>query len=280
MLKSTFCHLPGVGAATEEKLWKAGIVEWSDIIEGRSAPVSVKKLMAMQKGCADSLRHLENGDVEWFGKNLPAAVQWRMFPYFMDKAAYIDIETTGTNSDYSEITTIALWTGNEIKTYINGRNLDDFAADIAEFPLLVSFNGKCFDIPFIEKFFGIRINAAHIDLRFVFRALGITGGLKGIEKHFGINRGDAEGLDGFFAVLLWNEYEKYADEKALETLLAYNVMDSVNLENLMVRAYNLHIKGPCCRELDPLEQRAVPENPYKAHRDVVDKILSRHNGGF
>ncbi len=280
MLENTFCHLPGVGATTEEKLWKAGILKWSDVLEGRSAPVSVKKMLALEKGCVDSLERLQNGDALWFAKRLPSPAQWRMYPHFMEKAAYLDIETTGTNADSCEITTIALWDGREIRTYVNGRNLEDFVNDIAEYPLIVSFNGKCFDVPFIEKYFGIRVEAAHIDLRFVFRALGITGGLKGIEKHFGMDRGDAEGLDGYFAVLLWNEYEKYDDEAALETLLAYNVMDSVNLENLMIRAYNLHIQDADCHRPDPLEERDVPENPFKAHRDVVERILARHNGGF
>lgn len=280
MLENTFCHLPGFGATTEEKLWKAGVLQWTDVLNGHPAPLSAKKMSELKTGCADSLKRLESGDVKWFGRVLPAAAQWRMYPNFMDEAAYLDIETTGTNSDSCEITTIALWTGKEIKTYVNGRNLEDFAHDIADYQLLISFNGKCFDIPFIEKYFGIRVDAAHIDLRFVFRALGITGGLKGIEKYFGIGRGDAEGLDGYFAVFLWNEYEKYADEKALETLLSYNVMDSVNLENLMIRAYNLHIQDACCHEIEPLQQHCVPENPFTTHKDVVDKILSRHNGGF
>lgn len=281
MLKKTFCHLQGVGAATEEKLWKSGIQSWDDIMrENIAPPVSAGKLKTLRQGCTDSIDHLEKKDVKWFGSSLPSGVQWRMFPYFMDEAAYLDIETTGTNADSCEITTIALWDGKNIRTYVNGRNLDDFARDIFEYRLLVSFNGKCFDVPFIEKFFGIKIDAAHIDLRFVFRSLGITGGLKGIEKHFGIDRGDADGLDGYFAVLLWNEYEKYADEKALETLLAYNVLDSVNLENLMIRAYNLHIKSAFFGDLKPLAEKDVPDNPFSPHRDVVDKILSRHNGGF
>jgi len=38
-------------------------------------------------------------------------------------------------------------------------------------------------------------------------------------------------------VLLWNEYQKTGDQKALDTLLAYNVQDMIILENLMVKAY-------------------------------------------
>ena len=46
----------------------------------------------------------------------------------------------------------------------------------------------------------------------------------------GLDRGYLEGVDGYFAVLLWREYELYHDQEALETLLAYNIADTVNLE--------------------------------------------------
>jgi len=48
---------------------------------------------------------------------------------------------------------------------------------------------------------------AHIDLRFLLKKLGYAGGLKRIDKELGINRGaDIDGIDGFEAVRLWNEY--------------------------------------------------------------------------
>jgi uncharacterized protein YprB with RNaseH-like and TPR domain len=49
-----------------------------------------------------------------------------------------------------------------------------------------------------------------------------------------MDRGNLSDVDGFFAVLLWNEYRKTGNQKALDTLLAYNVQDTVNLQNLMV----------------------------------------------
>jgi len=54
-----------------------------------------------------------------------------------------------------------------------------------------------------KDFFGIELNQVHIDLRYVLRSLGYTGGLKGCEKQAGIDRGNLEGVDGYFAVLLW-----------------------------------------------------------------------------
>ncbi len=117
-----------------------------------------------------------------------------------------------------------------------------FKEDIQKYKVLVTYNGKCFDVPFLQSYFGIKLNQVHIDLRYVLKSLGYTGGLKGCEKKAGIDRGDLDGVDGYFAVFLWNEYQRNKNDKALETLLAYNIQDVVNLETLMVLSYNLKLK--------------------------------------
>jgi hypothetical protein len=45
-------------------------------------------------------------------------------------------------------------------------------------------------------------------------------------------------LDGYAAVLLWRRFARNRDERALQTLLAYNVQDVLNLERLVVHAHN------------------------------------------
>ncbi|MEI6805266.1 MAG: ribonuclease H-like domain-containing protein [Myxococcaceae bacterium] len=163
---------------------------------------------------------------------------WQLFPEFRNNIAYVDIETTGLSRQYNEITTIALYDGNQIHTYVNGKNLEDFKTDILKYKFLVTYNGRSFDAPFIEAFFGMKLDHEHIDLRYPLKKLGYVGGLKAIEKRFGIDRGDLKQVDGFFAVRLWNEYKRTKNEKALETLLAYNCADVVNLEILMVHVFN------------------------------------------
>ncbi|MFO7912984.1 MAG: ribonuclease H-like domain-containing protein [Desulfotignum sp.] len=90
----------------------------------------------------------------------------------------------------NEITTIALYDGESIKYYVQGRNLDAFMDDIEKYSVIVTYNGKTFDVPFIEKYFGIRMNHAHIDLRYVLKSLGYSGGLKRCEKALGLDRKD------------------------------------------------------------------------------------------
>ena len=116
---------------------------------------------------------------------MPANQSWRLFPEFRDSTAYLDIETTGLDRQFNKITTIAIYDGHKIKAYVNGQNLDNFIEDIQQYKVIVTYNGKSFDIPFIETFFNISLNHAQIDLRYVLYSLGFRGGLKGVERQFG-----------------------------------------------------------------------------------------------
>ena len=40
------------------------------------------------------------------------------------------------------------------------------------YSIIVTFNGSCFDIPFLERYFATTIKCAQIDLRFVLKDLG------------------------------------------------------------------------------------------------------------
>jgi hypothetical protein len=185
---------------------------------------------------------------------------------------YLDIETTGLDRYYNDITTIALYDGESIQTYVQGHNLEDFIEDIQKYKVIVSYNGKSFDIPFIERYFNIRLDHAHIDLRYILYSLGFKGGLKGCERQLGMNRGDLSDIDGFFAVLLWDEYQRTGDQKVLDTLLAYNIQDTINLENLMVTAYNIKLKGTPFYENLLIADSPPTVNPYSTDLETVDRI--------
>jgi uncharacterized protein YprB with RNaseH-like and TPR domain len=184
----------------------------------------------------------------------------------------LDIETTGLDRHFNKITTIALFDGQAVKTYVQGQNLDEFVEDIQKYKVIVSYNGKSFDVPFIENYFNIRLDQAHIDLRYILHSLGFRGGLKGCERQLNMERGDLKDIDGFFAVLLWDEFRKTRDQKVLETLLAYNVQDTINLENLMVTTYNMKIKETPFYKKLLIEESPPPANPFRADLATVDRI--------
>jgi len=186
--------------------------------------------------------------------------------------AYLDIETTGLKMWGFEITTIALYDGESIYHYVNGQNLDDFLDDINKYKVIVTYNGKTFDVPFIESHFGVELNHAHIDLRYILGSLGYKGGLKGCETQLGIDRGNLKDIDGYFAVFLWYDYQQNGNKKALETLLAYNIEDVVNLETLMVMAYNLKIKETPFFKIHQISLPKAPKIPFKADIETIERI--------
>ena len=273
MITNTFIHIQGIGAITEQRLWESGIRDWDTVDRDLPIPVSPNRKYFLQKGVEESRQHLDVCNPAYFSQLLPANQCWRIFPEFRDSIAYLDIETTGLDRYFNLITTIALYDGQAIKTYVQGQNLNDFIADIQKYKVIVTYNGKCFDVPFIENFFKIRLNHAHIDLRYILHSLGFRGGLKGCERQLGIDRGDLKDIDGFFAVLLWDEYQKTGDQKTLDTLLAYNVQDTVTLENLMVTAYNRKLQQtPFYENLLITETLRPPVNPYRVDLATVDRI--------
>jgi len=177
--------------------------------------------------------------------------------------------------DQDCITTIALYDGNNVRCYIHGENLLDFRDDIEAYRLLVTFNGKTFDVPFLRRYLGMAMDMPHIDLRYLLRTLGYRGGLKACEKQMGLDRGDLEGIDGYCAVLLWHEYVNHDDERALETLLAYNIEDVLNLETLMVRAYNLKVAETPFAHTLQLPEGDRPAIPYAPDREMIEKLRWR-----
>ncbi|NLF39823.1 ribonuclease H-like domain-containing protein, partial [bacterium] len=232
MLESTFCHLPGIGPARETKLWSAGLDTWDALAggSGRHAGISACARAHLAPLLERSRAERASGNPSYFASLLPHDATWRLFRDFRAGTAYLDIETTGMAGGIDVITSISLYDGADVKSYVYGRNLDEFLDDVARYRVLVTYNGACFDVPFIERYFNVRLPHAQIDLRYVLRSLGYTGGLKACEKRLGIDRQGLDGVDGYFAVLLWNEYARRGNGKALDTLLAYNQLDTVNLE--------------------------------------------------
>ena len=279
MLKNTFTHIPGIGVKTEERLWESGILNWNDFTEPLPIKLSQNRMAHLKPYIRDSRKHLKTFNPKYFENLLLSNLHWRMFPEFRDSTVYLDIETTGLESWGNDITSITLYDGKSISYYVHGQNLDDFTDDIKRYKVIVTYNGKSFDIPFIESYFDINIPHAHIDLRYILASLGYRGGLKGCEKQLGIARGNLADLDGYFAVLLWDEFQRNKNQKALETLLAYNIQDTVNLETLMVMAYNIKLRDTPFLQTHQLQEPTQPDIPFEADRKTINRIKRRIFGG-
>lgn len=165
---------------------------------------------------------------------------WRAFEAFRHSCVYLDIESDGGMRG-DAITTIGLYDGKTYQCLVKGEDLENFRDIISNYSMIVTFFGAGFDIPMLQRRFPtVPFDHIHLDLCPTLRQLGYKGGLKKLEKEFGISRPEeTEGLNGMDAVRLWRSYLR-GDDKALEVLIAYNREDVVNLERLAVIAYEKH----------------------------------------
>jgi len=240
MLCHTFQHIPGLDERRERALWRRGISTWDDLLaapqDSGLPPTLLRDAEAIIHLSQEALRQ---GNIYFFAQLLPVREHWRLFGDFQDATAYLDIETGPLGHGRQGITVIGLFDGREFRSFVRGHNLHTFEAYLRRYDLLVTFNGKSFDLPMIERDLGIPIYQAQIDLRMFLHQLGYHGGLKRIERQWGIYREDEiAGLTGFDAVLLWARY-RHGDSAALQRLIAYNRADVVNLEVLLKRGYEL-----------------------------------------
>ncbi len=235
VLDNSFIHLPDFGPKREWKLWSRGILTWDDFLDHfGGSPYNQNQCSIV----ASSKYALHDRNPGYFAMALPSSQTWRAYPHF-DRIAYLDIETTGLSPATDYATVVGLFDGKKTRSYIHGQNLTDLEKDIADFDMVITFNGSMFDIPFLRRTMkNIRIPPLHADLRFVLASMNVRGGLKKIEKQFSLEReDDLKGLTGYDAVLLWRRYMRKRDRDALDKLVRYNAADIENLKFLMDWAY-------------------------------------------
>jgi len=155
--------------------------------------------------------------------------------------AYLDIETTGLSCLYSEITVIGICLGNGDDSgfvqLVGGEvTKDNLLRAVEGVRTIYTYNGSRFDLPFIREALDVDLKAIadHHDLMYDCWRCNLYGGFKAVERQLSIPR-KLQGIGGWDAVLLWQRYQDYADERALELLLQYNKEDVLNLKVLRER---------------------------------------------
>ena len=150
-----------------------------------------------------------------------------------ERVLFLDIETTGLSLYYDEITIVGWSFAGRAKTFIKGNDATELLSDANNSLAMVTFNGIRFDKRFLEQEFpAISLPDIHIDLMYLCRRVGLTGGQKSIEQQLDINfREGISDVDGFAAVLLWHSYLR-GDTEALRTLIKYNRADIAAMGSL------------------------------------------------
>jgi len=241
MLRNSFLFLDGIGPRTEFRLWQEGMTSWSEFVDRERVPrISAEKKAVYNHQLATAEQRLSILDAGYFASKVPSREQWRCLQDFNRNLVYLDIETTGI-SPRSPITVVGIFDGTRMYSLVRGLNLDiqGLSAILSRASMLVTFNGSSFDLPMIaSQFPGALPNVPHADMKHALRRVGLSGGLKAVERELGIERDRrVEYMTGEDAVYLWKLWEKRGNRNALNLLLEYNAEDTRNLKRLSRYAY-------------------------------------------
>ncbi|MBU0535730.1 MAG: ribonuclease H-like domain-containing protein [Nanoarchaeota archaeon] len=231
MIRKSFIFLDRVGLRKEKSIWNQGIDDWDNFISkskvkgvGARKPLFDRQINSLRKA-------LYGQDASYLKSAIPRSEAWRLYDFFKDEAVFLDIETAHY---YGYITVIGLYDGYNTKMMIKDINLDKniLKKELAKYKLIVTFNGSSFDLPVIERYFqGVIPDVPHIDLRHVCSRIGLTGGLKSIEKQLNIKRlPELEHVTGEDAAELWRTFKATGDDYYLDLLIKYNEEDIINLK--------------------------------------------------
>jgi uncharacterized protein len=212
-------------------------MDWDCFLASGGYSVGSASKKVVRNEVALSKAYLAEGNHQYFRKKLRARHVWRAYESFKNCAVFLDIETDGT-ADADGVTCIGLYDGKDYVCLQRGEDLESFRDRISHYSMIVTFFGTGFDLPVIMKRFpGLILDQIHFDLCPALKELGFRGGLKKIEKEFGIIRSpETEGLNGYDAVKLWRAAQR-GNDNALELFVQYNKEDTVNLMLLAEKVY-------------------------------------------
>src|SRR5262245_8068822 len=65
MIQHTFCHLPGVAARTEQRIWASGLTTWAGALGGFALPAALARRLPSDLLLESARRHAQ-ADPAWF----------------------------------------------------------------------------------------------------------------------------------------------------------------------------------------------------------------------
>ena len=278
MLLSSFQHFEAIGEKRERQLWQRGVVSWDDLESSLNSqlPFFGPKLRhRCYRSMAESRSAIRDRDSHFFAARLPKREHYRIALAFRPETLFLDIETTGLSRYYDEITLIGWSLNSHYGVFIKGGDDEQLRNVISRSKALVTFNGSLFDLPFIrQEFPDLPLPAAHVDLRFFGRRVGLHGSQKEIERQLALKReGDIAELDGRAAPILWHHYCR-GDKGALERLILYNHADIEGMKYIIDFAIGRLL------EIHDIPDSLWPEKQFANSSDSVRCLAPRNLSGL
>lgn len=264
LIRASFCCISGWSLQMEKSMWQSGIFDIHSLLEKDVRNSDPDLGIFMVEVLENNTRAIE--------LRLPQSQKWRLISASQN-IGYLDIETTGLSRQSDSITTVSLLDETGISTYVRGENLHCLKQAIQDCDLIITYNGRAFDLPFLQSSLDIVLDLPDLDLRYELADLGFKGGQKQCEASLGLDRAvEDKRIDGRLAIRLWEYYENHHDPEALETLLAYNVEDVLRLKMLAQVVFNkkLALLSNGIQNW-PIEPQL--SNPHRVSRRILDMLL-------
>lgn len=231
ILDQSLCLLDGVSPEAEIRFRREGILTCRQLAMNANRYFS----SSHSSRITNSFREFEIASkfnlVSWFVGHLPIGHRVRAICNYHENTVFYDIETDGMAKG-AKITCITTLRAGDVRTFVRGQNLGEFLEELSSATILVGFNSKRFDTPFIMKEFALASVPPQIDLMDEAAHYGLRGGLKKIEKLIGVRRLGVDCENGAEAVEKWQRWKDTRDRKALDSLIAYNREDVLSLQVL------------------------------------------------
>ncbi len=241
MIRKTFLFLDGIAQKKEKNIRSQGINHWDDFLEkDKVKGVGKQRKHYYDRKIREAKNNLYTFNSSYFTNILPKSEHWRLYDFFREDCCFLDIETSNINNGY--ITVVGLFDGINTKTMIRDVNLDFklLKKELKKYKMLISFNGSVFDTHVLkDKHPDIVPDIPHFDLRHACKRVGLTGGLKQIEKQVGIIRKNSI-IDKMYSgdpLRLWRMFRATGDKYYLNLLVEYNEEDIVNLKPIADKVY-------------------------------------------
>ena len=256
MLRSTFQLMRGLGPERERRLWRDGVIAWDQLGQHagrRESGLSAATVARLSEATTAAADALAAGRFDQLVGLLPSGEHWRLFAELGDDAAYLDIETGDDVIGFAGISANGILDRHGPALWLAGpdsmRSFGSFVDRARHWSMLVTFNGLSFDLPILrEAFPDWRPPTCHVDLRHVLARLGLSGGLKAIERRLPslhlARPPHLDGLGGWDSSSLFRR-GRDGDRASLRRFAEYNLYDAVNLKTLMAHAYNALVEAAC-----------------------------------
>lgn len=243
LIDRSLCQLRGISRVEERRYHEAEIADVDALLRYLALHGSMSLLKRVEPQVIRFRKAQVLGMMDVMVNMFPVGTRARVVSDRLEKTLFFDIETDGVAPPRAHVTLIASSMNGVERVFVRGVDLLEFLELWNKAEVIVSFNGKHFDVPILMREFGLSRIPAHVDLLDEARHYGLKGGLKAIEGRIGFRREENDCCNGLEAVEFWRRCRDEGNVESLTALMRYNLDDVRSLVALYTYILPLATEG-------------------------------------